>query len=89
MSLNTFQHQVLKHYGGGDYAYIADPEYTERWRDCVRVDNSGDSLFQFIMNELADEGSMTMTRDEAVRRLERAKDDIDRMLWHIDQELKL
>lgn len=86
MPLNGFQKAVLANYAEGDYAYIAEEPYASRWRECVAVANSGDSLFQFIMIDLADEGEFKMTRAVAVQRMECAKAQFDGILWHIDKE---
>jgi hypothetical protein len=86
--LNKFQRQVALTYGGGDYAHIAEPANAARWHELSAVAQSGDSLFQFIMNELADEGRIKMDRGTAVQRMENASNDIQAALWHVDQNLK-
>jgi hypothetical protein len=86
MALNKFQLAVLKTYAEGDYAFIATDEYASRWRECVAVANSGDSLFQFVMIDLADEGSFKMTRDEAIRRIDQAREHLEKVRFEVFRE---
>lgn len=64
--LNKFQKAAAANYADGDFAHITSIE------DASTV---GDTLFLFIMRELADDGE-PMTQAEAQRRMARAMDDI-------------
>lgn len=53
-TLNEAQMICARVYGGGDYAYIAD-EYAKNKKDpWPSINNAGDTLFLFLMRELAD-----------------------------------
>lgn len=69
--MNAWQRAVCKTYGGGDFREFADdPDWRRNLRDC------GDTLFAFLMIELADQEDCD-SADDAIRRLHRARDDID------------
>jgi hypothetical protein len=72
MRRNAWQKSIARSYGGGDYAHIAD-------QGEVRSDDlgtCGDTLFRFLMVELAD-GEDCDTQEEAVRRVARARDQLN------------
>jgi hypothetical protein len=71
--LNKCQVALAKSYGMGDYAYIADLSYDAAMEAAKKV---GDTLFTFLMIELADEGEYKMTVEEACQRIARAADDL-------------
>jgi hypothetical protein len=64
---NAAQQVVLKNYGGGDYA--------ERFNDMDDLGNVGDTLFLFLMRELADSEECD-TLEEAQRRVDIALGDL-------------
>jgi hypothetical protein len=71
--MNKFQNAVAKVYGGGDYAYMAKlpkAEAPERYNNC------GDTLFAFLMRELADDGE-PMSAGLARARIESAMRDVN------------
>lgn len=82
--LNPYQHAVAKTYGGGDYAYVA--EMDELSNSALR--NCGDTLFEFLMRELADDGG-PMDADTAIRRLNRALEDIREAISAIGHDVPL
>ncbi|MFC1336168.1 MAG: hypothetical protein G8D89_16320 [gamma proteobacterium symbiont of Clathrolucina costata] len=80
--LNQFQKVVKTSYGEGDFSYIESVDETV---------GCGDSLFHFLMVELStSEGCDSL--DEAIRRLERAKVDmetcINAMMDDVEEWLK-
>ena len=64
--LNPFQRACADVYGGGDFAHIQDVEEARE---------AGDTLFAFLMIELASSEGCD-SADEAVRRLDMAVADI-------------
>jgi hypothetical protein len=72
MRLNVWQKSIARTYGGGDYAHIA--EQGEVSAD--DLDTCGDTLFRFLMVELADSEDCD-TQEEAVRRVARAREQLD------------
>lgn len=72
MILNAWQRAIACTYDDGDYAYFCDQaEVTrEELADC------GDTLFTFLMIELADQEGCD-TDEEAIRRVARARDQLD------------
>jgi hypothetical protein len=80
--VNIFQKAVAKTYGGGDYAYMADlpaREAPEHYNDC------GDTLFTFLMRELADEGEKSpMDQETAVQRLQSAMSDLNHATGEVE-----
>lgn len=70
-AMNPWQAAVAKQYADGDFAHFAtDPH----WR--ANLEGCGDTLFSFLMIELSSQEDCDGP-DEAVSRLERARDDID------------
>lgn len=59
--MNPFQRKAAEVYAGGEFAHVTDPE-----------ERVGDTLFTFVMRELAD----ATTLAEAIRMLETAERDI-------------
>jgi hypothetical protein len=72
MIFNAWQRAVARTYDGGDYAYLAEQAEVSRENlvDC------GDTLFTFLMIELADQDDCA-SQEEAVRRVARARDQLD------------
>lgn len=64
--LNPFQRACADVYGGGDFAHVQDVE---------QVRDAGDTLFTFLMIELASTEGCD-SADEAVRRLDMAVADM-------------
>jgi hypothetical protein len=64
---NTVQNIARKAYADGDMAHTKPED----------VNDSGDTLFSFIMSELDEE---RMPKTEALRRMERARDDINSVI---------
>lgn len=80
VKLNKAQTLVCANYGGGDYAHLADEARLyngwEAFRDSL--DDCGDTLFVFLMVELADSEDCTdMT--EAARRVRVAETQLAEM----------
>lgn len=73
--MNKFQEKLCETYGGGDYAYMADPTIAPRWREASA--DVGDTLFKYLMIDLADERHDPMTLETAMARLERAVNDVE------------
>lgn len=71
MRLNAWQKSIARTYGGGDYAHIAD--HGEVSAD--ELETCGDTLFRFLMVELADSEGCD-TQEEAIRRAARARDQL-------------
>lgn len=71
--LNTFQAAVALTYANGDYAHFVETGITED-----DLNTCGDTLFKFLMLELADEGSTPMDADTAVGRMANALADVGR-----------
>jgi hypothetical protein len=78
--LNHFQVIVASRYANGDYQHVlntADP--------IEEVSKVGDTLFAFLMYELADDGQdMPLDRDDAISRLHNAIIDINDILSAIE-----
>lgn len=68
--LNTHQRAAADTYGMGDFSYATTQDEAE---------NVGDTLFLFIIRELSDDEGCD-SRDEAIRRMEAAKRDIQDVL---------
>lgn len=68
--MNAFQAAIAQSYSGGDFAYLIS--MTEWANELPRL---GDTLFAFLMLELAD-GEGCSDRAEALRRLRVASNDI-------------
>lgn len=74
-ALTKAQIIVAKEYGGGDYGHLADMSW-ERAKN--QLSDCGDTLFEFLMKELAaSEGCDSL--EEAARRIEVAADEIGEM----------
>lgn len=73
--LNKYQIAVTKVYGGGDFAHFDELDADQY---ALALRNCGDTLFKFLMIELADEESCEhkMTKGEAALRLARAANDM-------------
>lgn len=70
-AMNAWQRAVCKTYGGGDFShFVDDPDWRRNIRDC------GDTLFAFLMIELADKEDCD-DAETALQRLRSARDDID------------
>lgn len=72
MILNSWQRAIARMYDGGDYAYLCDQAEVTR----EELAGCGDTLFEFLMIELADQEDCD-SQEEAVRRMERARDQLD------------
>jgi len=72
VALNAWQKEIARSYGGGDYAYLAEKGEI----GAPDLDDSGDTLFRFLMIELADSEDCD-TLDEAIRRCENARQQLD------------
>lgn len=71
-ALNDWQKEIARHYGSGDYAYLAERGEISR----TDLDDCGDTLFRFLMVELADKEDCD-TLEEAIRRCESARQQLD------------
>ena len=74
MSLNQFQKIAAAAYAGGDTSWVTTMEEAARYRD---------TLFLFIMRELATSEDCENI-DTAVRRMERAIEDIQCVLTQLE-----
>ena len=72
VALNAWQKQIARSYGGGDYAYLAERSEIGP----AALDDCGDTLFRFLMVELADSEDCD-TLEEAIRRCESARQQLD------------
>jgi hypothetical protein len=79
MLLNDWQKGVVRIYGGGDYAHFAD----EGAISYEQLDQCGDTLFEFLMIELSDAEDCD-SLEEAVRRLESARRQLDEALGALE-----
>jgi hypothetical protein len=76
--LNPFQVAAAKAYGGGDYSYIADESnYDAAMAQSADV---GDTLFTFIMRELANDPGDVMESETARQRMESAIRDVQTVI---------
>lgn len=72
ITLNDWQKAIARTYGGGDYAEFADNGVMT----ALDLDACGDTLFRFLILELADsEGCDSL--EEAIRRCGSARDQLD------------
>ncbi len=67
MRFNKFQEAIARTYGGGDFAYLIEPDATR-----AELDRCGDTLFRFLMIELGDEGEWKMDSKTAEQRMNSA-----------------
>ena len=72
VTLNVWQKEIARSYDGGDYAYLAEKDEISD----EDLDRCGDTLFQFLMIELAD-GEDCGTLEEAIRRCESARQQLN------------
>lgn len=70
--LNAWQKAIARSYGGGDHAHFAEKGEVR----AADLDACGDTLFRFLMIELADREDCD-TLEEAIRRCESARQQID------------
>ena len=70
--LNVWQKKIACSYGGGDYADLAE----KGEMNAENLDGCGDTLFRFLMIELAD-GEDCDTLEEAIRRCESARQQLN------------
>lgn len=70
--LTSWQQAVARVYGGGDYDFVAEPGYTDvDLRRDIAMHAFGDTLFNFLMLELA-ESEDCDSLDVAKERLDNA-----------------
>lgn len=72
MRLNTWQMAIVRTYGDGDYAYLADRGNISS----SDLEDCGDTLFRFLIVELANSEDCE-SLEEAIRRVGRARDQLD------------
>ena len=72
MVLNAWQKAIARSYSGGDYAHLADQGEI----GAADLDGCGDTLFRFLMVELADREDCD-TLEEAIRRCGSARQQLD------------
>ena len=72
ITLNAWQKKIAYSYGGGDYADLAE----KGEMSAEDLDGCGDTLFRFLMVELAD-GEDCDTLEEAIRRCESARQQLN------------
>lgn len=72
--LSPEQKILVEVYGDGDYSYFTDP---------CEAEGAYDTLFLFLMRELAPDGDTD--REEYIRRMERAIDDIQGVLGALSE----
>lgn len=72
MRLNAWQTAVARTYGAGDYAYLAQ----QGGISSEDLETCGDTLFRFLMVELADSEDCD-SLEEAIRRVVKAHDQLD------------
>lgn len=80
VTLNKAQQVLAKTYADGDFAWVADEApkcNAAAWNHELR--HIGDTLFAFLMTELADSEDCTSVT-EAARRVEEARDQLDSLL---------
>lgn len=82
--LNAFQKTAARAYGDGDYAHIADIATTQEAD--AEIEDCGDTLFRFVMVELRSSEDCD-SKEEALRRLEKAIADIQGVIHAIETEL--
>lgn len=68
---NLYQRAAIEAYGGGEFNGLTKTEH------CKDV---GDTLFNFVMLELADEADYQLTRQDAIGRVEAAMRDLEIVL---------
>jgi hypothetical protein len=79
-----YQSAAAKVYGYGDYAYITEPDYTNRHLASDLADHAfGDTLFNFVMLEL-DENDVE-DLDDAKNRMDRAIADLQLVRAALDE----
>jgi hypothetical protein len=74
--VNKFQEAICKKYADGDFSYLIDLPEGVTWREQFEADGHDDTLFLFIMIELADSGDEKMDRSNAITRMMDAQSDI-------------
>lgn len=84
-TLNKFQKLLCRTYCNGEYAHLAEADLPDQWEWRPLLDVCGDTLFKFLMLELADEEGQPMTREIMVTRLEQAHHDVEKALWDLDK----
>ncbi len=72
MILNAWQRAIARSYDGGDYSHLADQGEVSR----DDLAGCGDTLFEFLMIELADSEDCD-SQEEAVRRVTQARDQLE------------